>query len=82
MTLVDEDTNSIPTNYANRTIQGNNVAMQVVPSGGQRGRGLWKAWSEYGRSVCFWYFQVFKLTQNRTTTPMPTEIDEEILLEP
>ena len=35
VTLVDEDTNSIPINYANRTIQGNNVAMQVVPSGGQ-----------------------------------------------
>ena len=34
VTLVDEDTNSIPTNYANRTIQGN-VAMHVTEPGGQ-----------------------------------------------
>ena len=37
VTLADEDTNSMPTDHANRAIQGN-VAMQVTevaPSGGQ-----------------------------------------------
>ena len=37
VTLADEDTNSILTDNANRTIQSN-VAMQVTQSGGQ----LWK----------------------------------------
>ena len=32
--LADEDTNSIPTDYVNRTIIGN-VAMQVASLGGQ-----------------------------------------------
>ena len=31
VTLVDEDTNLIPTNNANRTIQ-DNVAIQVIPT--------------------------------------------------
>ena len=37
LTLADDDTNPILTDNANRAIQGNhcNVAMQVVPSGGQ-----------------------------------------------
>ena len=35
VTLVDEDTNSIPTNNANRTIQDNNVAMSVTNPGDQ-----------------------------------------------
>ena len=46
VTLVDEDTKSIPTDNANRAIQGNQamhvtfwsanlLVMQVVPSGGQ-----------------------------------------------
>ena len=48
----------------------------------QRGRGLWKAWSNYGRSVEFWYFQAFKWTQKRTMTPMPTEIDENMFFTP
>ena len=34
MTLADKDTNSIPTNTANRAFQGN-VAMQVTQPGGQ-----------------------------------------------
>ena len=34
VTLVDEDSKSIPTNNANRTIQ-DNVAMQVTKSGDQ-----------------------------------------------
>ena len=34
VTLVDEDTKSIPTDNANREIQGN-VAMQVTESGSQ-----------------------------------------------
>ena len=34
VTLADEDTNSIPTDNANRAIQGN-VAIQVTPPGGQ-----------------------------------------------
>ena len=34
VTLADEDTNSILTDNANRTIQGN-VAMQVMQPGGQ-----------------------------------------------
>ena len=33
VTLADEDSNSIPTDDVNRTIQGN-VAMQVAPPGG------------------------------------------------
>ena len=48
----------------------------------QRSRGLWKAWSNYGRSVEFWYFQAFKWTQKRTMTPMPTEIDENMFFTP
>ena len=34
VTLADEDSNSIPTDDVNKAILGN-VAMQVVPSGGQ-----------------------------------------------
>ena len=34
VTLADEDTNSILTDDANRTIPGN-IAMQVAPPGGQ-----------------------------------------------
>ena len=34
VTLADEDSNSIPTDGVNKAILGN-VAMQVVPSGGQ-----------------------------------------------
>ena len=48
----------------------------------QRGRGLWKAWSNYGRVVYFWYFQDFKWAQKRTITHMPTEIDENVLFTP
>ena len=48
----------------------------------KRGRGLWKAWSNYGRSVEFWYFQAFKCTQKRTKTHMPTEIDENMFFSP
>ena len=35
VTLADEDSNSIPTDYLNRAFPGN-VAMQVAPSGGQQ----------------------------------------------
>ena len=34
VTLADEDSNSIPTDYDNTAVLGN-VAMQVAPSGGQ-----------------------------------------------
>ena len=34
VTLADEDTNSIPTDFVNWTIPGN-MAMQVTPPGGQ-----------------------------------------------
>ena len=46
------------------------------------GRGLWKGWSNYERSLEFWYFQAFKWTQKRTMTPMPTEIDENMFFTP
>ena len=36
-------------------------------------RGLWKAWSKYGRVSCFWFFQDFKWTNKRTITSVPTE---------
>ena len=35
VTLADEDSNSIPTDDANKAVLGN-VAMQVAPSGGQQ----------------------------------------------
>ena len=48
----------------------------------ERGRGLWKAWSNYGQFVCFWYFQDFKWAKNRTITHMPTIIEENIFFSP